>query len=213
MIQCFGASHVYAFEPIQSNRILLAENLAIPGCASQATIVGCAVGDEDGTADFQIDDLTSNSGTLDAVTRGAASQSRSQYGLPPATTRVTISRLDTLIATQGLTAPGVMKLDVEGAEALALRGAKHLLSVQKPRLVVELHGAKFARQVLEILWSLGYHCFGRLNMNDASTYKELTLADLESMTNRGPIPYIAASCAYEDLTQPIENFHVSERSR
>jgi FkbM family methyltransferase len=206
MVQVFKASHVYAFEPMANNCSVLAENLEIAGCAGRVTIIPCAIGDQDGTCDFQVDRLTSNSGALDAVNRGKASASHSQYGLPAALERVTASRLDTVLETRSFLKPDVIKLDVEGAEAMALEGARHLLSRYRPRLVIELHGAEAARRVLEILWNLDYHCFGYLDVNGVSTYKKLTPADLDCITELYSLHYLVASTTPDDLLRPIEDF-------
>jgi FkbM family methyltransferase len=210
MVQRFQASHVYAFEPIPSNRLLIAENLKIVGCSDKVTILPCALGDQDGTASFQVDDLTSNSGTLDAVAHGSASQSRRQYGLPPVTVEVAVSRLDTLVETNTVAKPDVIKLDVEGAEAMTLDGARKSLLNHRPRLVVELHGPEAARGVLKVLWEIGFYCFGRLSMDGAKTYnyKELTPADLESITGPYSLQYLVASANRADLAQPVEDFVV-----
>ena len=212
-LQCFGAAHVFEFEPMESNRHLLAENLTISGLSAQVTILDCAVCHQDGPAGFQIDDLTSNTGALDAVTQGAACESRSQYGLPPATAQVAAARLDTLIVRRKLTPPAVMKIDVEGAEALVLHGAKRLLEEQKPRLVIELHGAEPARQTIEFLGSLGYCCFGWVHGRDARVYQEIHPADLETVTGRYMLPCIAASTVREDLVAPIAEFIASPSSQ
>lgn len=206
LVQCFKASRVYAFEPMEENRRLLAENAAIAGCAAQVEIVPCAVGDQDGTEDFQIDDLTSNSGTLNAVTHGRASQSRSQYGLPPKTMQVKVTSLDTFVQQVGIAKPQVIKLDIEGAEALALRGANRLLAEHGPHLVIELHGADAARQVVQILWDHDYHCFGCLNENGRSRYKEVVPGDLCSISQRYSLHFLAASRIPLNLIEPIENF-------
>jgi FkbM family methyltransferase len=206
MVQVFKASHVYAFEPIVSNCTVLTENLKIAGCTGQVTIIPCAVGDQDGTCDFQVDCLTSNSGALDAVKHGEASASNRQYGLPATVVRVTTSRLDTLLRNGGIPKPDVIKLDVEGAEVIALEGAKHLLSQHHPRLVIELHGTEVAARVLNILWDLDYRCFGYLEVNGASTYKELTNADLGYLTELYSLHYLVASTRSEDLVQPIKEF-------
>lgn len=205
-VQYFKASHVFAFEPMGSNRSLLAENLEIAGCTSKVTLIACAIGDHDGTLDFQIDSLTSNSGTLDSVTHGQASQSHRQYGLPPTTMRVASYRLDTLLENGSLRSPSLIKLDVEGAEALALDGARHLLLNHRPRLVIELHGASYARAVLKILWELGYHCFGYLAVDETRSYKEITSADLESIIGPYSLHFIAASTKRDELEQPIQDF-------
>lgn len=207
IVQCFHAAHVFAFEPFESNRRLLQENVEAGDCKGHVTVIPCAIGERDGLADFQVDDLTSNTGRLDAVAHGAPSESRRQYGLRPVVTRVPIHRIDTLIESKGIAVPDVVKIDVEGAEAMALRGACHLLSTHKPRLVVELHGAEVSCQVLDMLWRCGYHCYGRLAANDMCVYKEIVPADLEAIAQRYSLSYIAASVNREEVAEPIDDFH------
>jgi FkbM family methyltransferase len=206
MVQCFRAAHVYAFEPMQNNRTLLAENLRIAGCSSRVTVVPRAIGEEDGSVDFQVDDLTSNSGTLDSVAHGQASPSRRQYGLPPATVRVPVSRLDSLIANEGFPVPSVIKVDVEGAEAMVVRGAKQLLSRHGPRLTFELHGADAARDTLQALWSVGYRCFGYFDPEAANTYREILPADLPSITRQYSLRLLVAASTPEEIEQPIQDY-------
>lgn len=210
LVQCFHASHVYAFEPFESNRELLKENVETGICRGRVTVIPCAVGQEDGFADFQIDDLTSNTGRLDVVSHGAASESRGQYGLPPAVTQVEIHSIDTLIETMGIAVPDVEKIDIEGAEAMALRGASQLLSRHKPRLIVELHGAEVTQEVLKSLWSYGYGCFGHLVVNRAHVYKEIVPSDLKEIVDRNSLSYIAASINREELQEPIQEFSPSK---
>ena len=47
-----------------------------------------------------------------------------------------MSRLDTFEPLRGVEV-GLIKADIEGAELLALRGARHLLTVNRPVLVLE----------------------------------------------------------------------------
>lgn len=206
IVQCFGAGHVVAFEPCARNRRLLEENVGVNGCRGKVSVMGCAIGDHDGYADFQIDDLTSNTGTLDAVANGSASQSRMQYGLPPAMTKVPIQRIDTLIEKERNPAPDVVKIDVEGAEKMVLDGADQLLAAHKPRLAVELHGADVARQVLKKLWSCGYHCFGRIVIQEQMVYREIVADDLAAITAKQSLRYIAASLNADELKEPIADY-------
>ena len=141
------ASKVYAFEPVGSNCRLFTQNMSLGGCESKVVLLPLAAGNEDGTFAFQVDDLTSNSGSLDAVRSGRASQSRAQYGMPPRTVSVPVTRLDSLMERNEIAKPDVLKLDVEGAEALVLEGAAHLLSQHECRLVIELHGPEVGREV------------------------------------------------------------------
>jgi hypothetical protein len=50
--------------------------------------------------------------------------------------------------------PALVKLDIEGAEVAALRGASAMLSEVKPTLICELHGTNAA--VMDVLDSFGY---------------------------------------------------------
>jgi hypothetical protein len=65
------------------------------------------------------------------------------------------ARLDTLIAERGLEPPGLVKIDVEGAEAAVLRGAPELLA-RRPALIIETHGAEAERGCADVLAPLGY---------------------------------------------------------
>lgn len=49
--------------------------------------------------------------------------------------------LDGLVREEGHPAPDVLKIDIEGAEGAALRGAKEVLASHGPRLIVEVHDA------------------------------------------------------------------------
>lgn len=206
LVQRFQASQVYAFEPMPDNRDLLAENLKIGDCAAHVQILPYAVSNRDAVCEFQIDNLTSNSGTLDDVTGGKPSQSRHQYGLQPISIQVKAVRLDSLIEGNDLPKPDVMKIDVEGAEGLALEGAKSLLQQHSPRLIIELHSADCAVRVLHILWSLGYHCFGPLEKEGTVTYQQVTADDLRYVTGQYSLHFLAASRDLSDLAPPLTEF-------
>lgn len=157
-----GAGRVVAFEPMPDNQSFLAANLELGGVADKVTLVPVALSDEDGTAEFQVDDMQTTSGTLSKVTGGKAAEGRRNLQLAPLTTQVPCRRLDTLMAEGKLPLPDVIKVDVEGAEGLLLRGAAGLLRERGPRLLVELHGPEPARDVLTFLHGLGYACAGKV---------------------------------------------------
>ena len=52
--------------------------------------------------------------------------------------------------------PSLLKIDVEGAEADVLRGARRLLARHRPHLLVETHGLAEERACAELLLSHGY---------------------------------------------------------
>jgi FkbM family methyltransferase len=158
LVSCLGAGEVVAFEPMSENRPLLARNLALGRIEERVRVLPVALADVDGEADFQVDDWQSSSGTLNRVSGGEPAAGRRNLGLPPLTEKVLCCTLDTLLAGQRLPAPDLIKIDVEGAEGMLLRGARQVLHRRGPRLLVELHGAEWAREVIGLLTDLGYHC-------------------------------------------------------
>jgi FkbM family methyltransferase len=62
--------------------------------------------------------------------------------------------LDDLLDAEGVSAPDLVKIDVEGGELEVLQGMSTLLTTHRPALIVEMHGRTAA--VAEILQSAGY---------------------------------------------------------
>jgi FkbM family methyltransferase len=155
MVQQFGAGRVIAFEPMSQNQALLNQNIPLGNCQDRVQIVATALADYDGMDEFQTDDISSASGTLNVITQGGPSQARRQYGLPPITETVTVARLDTMVEDGTLPIPNVIKVDVEGAEERLLRGAVRTLEKHGPRLAIELHGSEESRAVVRFLLHIG----------------------------------------------------------
>lgn len=53
-------------------------------------------------------------------------------------------------------APDFIKMDIEGAEATALRGASRVLAETRPSIVIETHGEAVEEKCVEILRGAGY---------------------------------------------------------
>ncbi len=64
--------------------------------------------------------------------------------------------LDHLLATGVIRSPGLLKIDVEGAEVSVLQGALQLLREHRPSVVGETHAAALETGVAEILAGFGY---------------------------------------------------------
>jgi FkbM family methyltransferase len=191
---------VVAFEPSAENRRFLAGNLDLGGIADRVTVLPLALADEDGVAEFQVDDVQTTSGTLSKVTGGAPSEGRRNLRLAPLTDQVLCRRLDTVVREENLPPPDVIKIDVEGAEALLLRGAAGILSERGPRLVVELHGAAVAREVLELLHARGYTCAGKVGEHlHPSGYGRIDPSMLPQVKGLYDVHFIAASRDPADL--------------
>lgn len=148
-------AEVVAFEPNQYNAARLRANLERnPAIATRVRHLELAISDQDGDMVFV------ESGDL----KGSSSGSHLEGATPPLEQQhytsfqnrtVPTARIDTLIA-KGEKAPDIVKIDIEGAECLALHGARKLLSEKKPLLLLEVHHICLMFHVQRILLQSGY---------------------------------------------------------
>lgn len=150
---------VIAFEPNPVNLQRLHQNLSLdPELASRVQVVGAALGDTEGTFTFNasgnVDDQTSSGGYLDTVTPPLepAIYERSHF----TSFQVEVQRLDHLALKDAWGRVAFIKLDVEGAEHLVLRGAVELLERDKPVLCIEVHSVNCMLETQAVLAPLGY---------------------------------------------------------
>lgn len=137
-----AGGHVWAFEPFAENASNVLHHLRL-NAIGNVTLVQAAVADRPGVAGFQI--AQSNSmGMLAAQAKG--------YLVP------TVA-LDVLIQNGTVPMPDLIKMDVEGAEASVLEGAKTLLRHRTVVLLVALHGDVPMRACLTLLHEAGYEAF------------------------------------------------------
>lgn len=123
-------ARVVAFEPDPAYRARLQRNIEINRLADRVKVIAWAVSDTKGTAVLYTDGVEGNSPSLELVgDRGSVS--------------VSTDSIDAAMASHALPNPDVIKIDIEGAEILALRGMAGLLrSSAAPRcLFLELHPA------------------------------------------------------------------------
>lgn len=127
----FGAKvggNVIAFEPDALSRNDLGANLQLNNCSDLVTVFPYAIGDTDGTVTLYTDGPKQSMPSIRHTT--------GQKGK----VEVPLRSIDSLIS-EGLAPPNLLKIDIEGAEALALRGGRGLfLSDHKPpHVFVEMH--------------------------------------------------------------------------
>ena len=132
---------VFAFEPLPRNVDLLRRHVEMNGYRN-VRILPCALGGFDGEASF-------DPGPNPSMGSIAASGSL----------RVPCARADTLLATGEVEAPDVIKIDVEGAEAAVLRGARRIME-RHPVIFLATHGAQAHRESLDLLTAAGYEVRG-----------------------------------------------------
>lgn len=131
---------VLAFEPFAENVRNLLDHVTWNGAAN-VQLLQAAVADRTGMAGFQIAPESNRMGRL--------SPSNRSYLIP------TIS-FDQCVETEGLPPPDLVKLDVEGGEVAALRGAVGLLRAGRTRWYVSTHGAEELRGSVRLLREHGH---------------------------------------------------------
>jgi FkbM family methyltransferase len=122
---------VIAFEPLPANIKVLGENVLLEGLAN-VRIEPKAVGNAIGTASLLIQGDTDFTGTASLAEVYDWGGERTNIEVPVVT-------LDSYI-TGNRSSPSLLKMDVEGAELMALQGAHTLLSKHRPILLIEIHG-------------------------------------------------------------------------
>lgn len=206
MLQQFGARCVVCFEPMTENRTMLEDNLRAGDCAGHVQIMPWALCDKEGEEELQVDDMMSGSATLNRVTGGKAANGRKQYGMEALTEKVSVARLDQLAASHRLPPPNVIKVDIEGAEGLMLEGARETLRQHQPDMLIELHGASVAGSVFRTLTSLGYACFGELNVDGRHQYTRITQKMIDGLKDYYDLHFIVASVDAKKLEQPVQPY-------
>jgi len=117
--QRFRNSTIYAFEP---DATALRVNLGLND-ATEIEIFECAVGEQEATVTMTIGHRSSNYITSDES----------------AGKKFEMKTVDQLVATRALEIPTAMKVDIEGYEYQALRGASRTLSASRSIVVTEIN--------------------------------------------------------------------------
>jgi FkbM family methyltransferase len=129
---------VLAFEPLPENLMFLKEHLRINNI-SNVEVFNVAISDSSGTFMFE-EGVHSSMGRL------------SDRGIIPVLT----TTLDKLIDNSQLPLPDIIKMDIEGEELSALRGAEKLIEKKHPVIFLATHGDVIHQQCCDLLTDYGY---------------------------------------------------------
>lgn len=151
------SGRVVAFEPNPWNAARLRQNLDHnPHLAGRVQVESCALSDRDGEAEFVCSDDVESSdsscsyvgGSLPPLEAGIYARFRRQP--------VPTACVDTLLAQGRVPPPHVLKIDVEGAELLVLRGGRGFFTKYRPLLLIEVHHIQLMFHVCQFLCERGY---------------------------------------------------------
>jgi FkbM family methyltransferase len=146
------AAKVVSYEPVLENRARLLENIAL-NRIENVTVRDVAIGASARTGVMRFDPLTPGFSKVILPENGQGALGGGQ---------IRVTTLDQDILEQGLPVPEFIKIDIEGFELDALRGARQTLTARHPALFIELHGETLpekkrnAAAVVDLLHELGY---------------------------------------------------------
>jgi len=133
-----AAGHVHAFEPLPRNLYYLERHIKLNELAN-VTVESLAIAATSGEAFFR---------TAPHASMGGLRQDGNLH--------VTTASLDDLIASGRIPKPDFIKMDIEGAESDALRGAAKLLASGPLTIVLSTHGYQQHQTCWAILESAGF---------------------------------------------------------
>lgn len=120
-----GASHVYSFEIDPANLAVMQDTFSRGGAACTFNIVPSALGAEIGELWYTADPRNPGAGSVSAAEN-------------PGSLRVGVTTVDAFCSERGIK-PDFIKMDIEGSEFDALRGAVATLRAFRPRLAICLY--------------------------------------------------------------------------
>ncbi len=138
---------VVAFEPLVRSLHFLREHIRLNSCTN-VMVMDVAVSSESGVGMM-------NLGPGDETT-GYLLARLSQQGQ----FEVNTVALDDVVFESGIPPPDFIKIDIEGAEILALQGARRTIGEFKPVICLSTHGDELKAQCVTLLESIGYICSG-----------------------------------------------------
>jgi FkbM family methyltransferase len=130
---------VTAFEPLPENLYYLRRHVEL-NRITNIEVMDVAVGDWVGPGTFRLGGNRST-GSLSAEASNIS---------------VSVITLDHVMLDAQRHPPRLIKMDIEGAEVNAIRGAADLLATAKPTVLVATHGADCHRECVQLLQSFGY---------------------------------------------------------
>jgi FkbM family methyltransferase len=156
------AGRVVAFEPVPETFETLQENILL-NHLENVSLERTAVGEQEGTISLFCDSTQELSWT----------PSVAAYSMPGSDLRklsVPVLSLDGYLRKSGL-CPRLVKIDVEGAELAVLRGAREMLRLLRPVVLVEIHdlGPSHRMEVVKLLQSCNY-AIEEMSTRDRETF-------------------------------------------
>lgn len=151
------ARQVISYEPNSRNYRRLLDNVQLNGL-SNVLVRKMGVGEQRRNAEIVWDPSMPGGASAESLTVRQLAQSNA--GVSRET--IAITTLSEDAAEQNLPAPDLIKIDIEGWELEALRGARALIEAHRPALYLEMHGETVREKkskvaaIVDFLTAMGY---------------------------------------------------------
>lgn len=170
MTQVAPKATIYAFEPSAFSMAVLKLTLAWHGIRDRVTPIHAAVGDKPGRMLLVTPrKITGRMGRAYAFLAETAPEGKARPDLQDTglvTEPAQVVTIDGFCADCGLERVDFIRIDIEGAELMALQGAQGIIDRDRPHLMLEIHpqmlAARFggaAEQVVAFFRERGYRMF------------------------------------------------------
>lgn len=143
------SASVYAFEPVPSLGDECMQLLDENNLAARVDLIRSAVSDNTGKVAI-VTPGSDKTGLMASALRGQPFDEASAIEVP-------CTSIDAWLASSNASPPQLMKIDVEGAEGLVLKGAEKTIIAHQPDVLVEVHGEQPAIDVWNFATRIGYH--------------------------------------------------------
>jgi len=170
MTQAAPKARIYAIEPSAFSFEVLKLTLAWHGIADRVTPVHAAVGEKPGEMLLVTPrKITGRMGRAYAFVAETAPEGKVRPDLQDTGMELQptpVITLDGFCEDRGIAKVDFIRMDIEGAELMALKGAAHILDRDRPHVLLEIHpqmlSARFdgdAAQVVALFLARGYRMF------------------------------------------------------
>ncbi|MBL0310279.1 MAG: FkbM family methyltransferase [Bacteroidetes bacterium] len=173
---------VVSFEPMKETYQLLEENISLNQYQDRISPFNIALSDKKGEADlFAASEVNAVGSHEDGLHTLFGTQERSSF-----LHKIQLEKMDELLESNHLPTPDVIKIDVEGSELFALKGATKILEQFHPKIIMEFskencEAAGYTQNdLLDFLSKFGYQF---LTIENRGKLKPLDLNNLPVLTN------------------------------
>lgn len=136
---------VIAFEPVPQHLYFLKEHIRLNQCHN-VIVMDVAVSSASGEATMRFIEYDMWGSYLSAGFH------------PEGNLKIKTVSLDDIVFSYRIPPPDIIKIDIEGAEILALQGGIRTINEFKPTIILSTHGEEIKKECCSLLASINYKC-------------------------------------------------------